>query len=123
MASSSLNDLTQTLRVLSFRFALNGEINAKLDDLFHVLADNMMIALFWNIRSWIRDTTRRSFDMLYLPNNNNNCYTPIHRSPCIYSDGVDDEGTNVRAAPFMQYRRPVGSGPSGKTCPKCPWQV
>ena len=27
-------------------------------------------------------------------------------------------GMNLRAAEFIQYRSPVGSGPSGKTCPR-----
>src|SRR5438552_3007863 len=27
-------------------------------------------------------------------------------------------GSNSSARPFMQYRRPVGSGPSGNTCPR-----
>ena len=29
-------------------------------------------------------------------------------------------GTNSSDTPFMQYRSPVGLGPSGKTCPRCP---
>ena len=31
-------------------------------------------------------------------------------------------GLNVRAAPFMQNRSPVGLGPSSNTCPRCPPQ-
>ena len=27
---------------------------------------------------------------------------------------------NFNAPEFMQYRRPVGLGPSSKTCPRCP---
>src|SRR5882724_1230624 len=32
----------------------------------------------------------------------------------------NQSGTNFRAAPFMQYRRPVGLGPSSNTWPRCP---
>src|SRR4051812_8540943 len=29
-------------------------------------------------------------------------------------------GSNLRETPFMQYRRPVGAGPSSNTWPRCP---
>mmetsp|Transcript_6306 Transcript_6306/g.25207 ORF Transcript_6306/g.25207 Transcript_6306/m.25207 type:complete len:81 (+) Transcript_6306:2124-2366(+) len=34
-----------------------------------------------------------------------------------------DAGSNFIAAPFMQYRKPVGGGPSSNTCPRCPWHA
>lgn len=31
-------------------------------------------------------------------------------------------GSKLSDAELMQYRKPVGSGPSSKTCPRCAWQ-
>ena len=36
-----------------------------------------------------------------------------------FSEARAGSGINRSAAEFMQYRKPVGSGPSVKTCPKC----
>jgi hypothetical protein len=49
-------------------------------------------------------------------------------SLCAYTDGILKNssdyyfslaGLKSRAAEFMQYRSPVGAGPSSNTCPKC----
>src|SRR4051794_24473134 len=34
--------------------------------------------------------------------------------------GYPSDGSSVSESELMQYRRPVGIGPSSKTCPRCP---
>ena len=45
---------------------------------------------------------------------------PLIRPTRPHPDGAGASGENFNAMPLMQYRSPVGGGPSSNTCPKWP---